>query len=157
MLQKAMIQKTGALLLTLLSLALLSLSAEALEFRSVAVPKAILYDAPSFAAKKIFLLSQYYPVEVIVNLGDWLKVRDAQGAISWVEAKQLSTKHTVIVSADSVELKQTADTASNLVATLQKNVVLEVVDAQANGGWIKVKHRDGAIGFVLVSSLWGVN
>ena len=63
---------------------LMPVSAFALEFRSVAVPKAVLYDAPSSAAKKILLLSQYYPVEIIVNLGDWLKVRDAQGSISWI-------------------------------------------------------------------------
>lgn len=152
-----MLQKASILLVTLISLALMPLQVSALEFRSVAVPKAVLYDAPSFSAKKIFLLSQYYPVEVIVNLGDWLKVRDAQGAISWVEAKQLSTKRTVMVSAESAELRLAADAASNLVATLQKNVVLEVVDATLSGGWLKVKHRDGTTGFVLVSSLWGVN
>lgn len=152
-----MLQKASALIAALFSLALMPLQASALEFRSVAVSKAVLYDAPSFSAKKIFLLSQYYPVEVIVNLGDWLKVRDAEGAISWVEAKQLSTKRTVMVRAGSAELKQTADIASSLVATLQKNVVLEVVDANMSGGWLKVKHRDGLIGFMLVSSLWGVN
>ena len=157
MLQKAKLRKVGTLLLALFSLALLPLSAVALEFRSVAVPKAVLYDAPSSVAKKIFLLSQYYPVEVIVNLGDWVKVRDAQGAISWVEAKQLSTKRTVMVSANTAELKQAADASSALVATLQKNVVLDVVDAQLSGGWIKVKHRDGVAGFVLVTSVWGAN
>ena len=155
MLAKAMMQKASVLLLALFTL--VPLSATALEFRSVAVPKAILYDAPSFVAKKIFLLSQYYPVEVIVNLGDWIKVRDAQGAISWVEVKHLSTKRTVMVSANTAELKQAADAASSVVATLQKNVVLEVVDAPLSGGWIKVKHRDGATGFILISSVWGVN
>ena len=131
--------------------------ASALEFKSVSVPKAVLYDAPSTAAKKILLLSQYYPVEIIVNLGDWLKVRDAQGSISWVEAKQLSSKRTVMVSAGSAEIKQAADAASALVATLEKDVVLEVVDSKLNNGWLKVKHRDGVTGFILISSVWGFN
>lgn len=131
--------------------------ASALEFKSVSVPKAVLYDAPSTAAKKILLLSQYYPVEIIVNLGDWLKVRDAQGSISWVEAKQLSSKRTVMVSAGSAEIKQAADAASVLVATLEKDVVLEVVDSKLNNGWLKVKHRDGVTGFILISSVWGFN
>jgi len=131
--------------------------ASALEFKSVSVPKAVLYDAPSTAAKKILLLSQYYPVEIIVNLGDWLKVRDAQGGISWVEAKQLSSKRTVMVSAGSAEIKQAADAASALVATLEKDVVLEVVDSKLNNGWLKVKHRDGVTGFILISSVWGFN
>jgi len=50
-------------------LVLMPVLASALEFRSVAEPKAVLYDAPSAAAKKTLLISQFYPVEVIVNLG----------------------------------------------------------------------------------------
>lgn len=131
--------------------------ASALEFKSVAVPKAVLYDAPSSSAKKILLLGQYYPVEIIVNLGDWLKVRDAQGSISWIEAKQLSNKRTVMVSANNAEIRLSADAASSLVATLEKDVVLEVVDVKLNNGWLKVKHRDGVTGFILISSVWGFN
>ena len=121
----------------------------------MAVPKAILYDAPSSSAKKILLLSQYYPVEIIVNLGDWIKVRDAQGSISWVEAKQLSSKRTVMVNINHAEIRQSAQASSALMATLEKAVVLEVVDLKLNNGWLKVKHRDGIVGYILISSTWG--
>ncbi len=140
-----------------LAMILMPVMASALEFKSVAVPKAILYDAPSSYAKKTLLLSQHYPVEVIVNLGDWIKVRDAEGSISWVEAKQLSDKRTVIVSKNQAEIRQAPDAASSLVATLEKDVVLEVVDAKLNNGWLKIKHRDGAAGYILISSTWGFN
>lgn len=136
---------------------LMPISALALEFRSVSVPKAVLYDAPSNAAKKILLISQYYPVEIVVNLGDWLKVRDAQGSISWVEAKQLSNKATVLVTVSRAEIRQGPDSSSSLVANVEKDVVLEVVEAKLNNGWIKVKHRDGASGYILISSTWGFN
>lgn len=144
-------------LATFLILMLMPVLASALEFRSVAVPKAVLYDAPSASAKKILLLSQYYPVEVIVNLGDWLKVRDAQGGISWVEAKQLSSKRTVMISTNNAEMRLAADAASALVATLEKDVVLEIADPKLNNGWLKVKHRDGVTGFVSISTVWGFN
>jgi SH3-like domain-containing protein len=148
---------TLPLLLVLLPvLALLPVTASALDYRSVAVPKAILYDAPSSAAKKVYLLSQYYPVEVIVNLGEWLKVRDAKGSINWVEAKQLSDKPTVLVTANA-EIREAADASSNLLATVEKNVALEVVDTKLNNGWLKVKHRDGLTGYILISSTWGFN
>jgi len=143
--------------LTLLSLVLMPLTVSALEFKSVSVPKAVLYDAPSSSAKKVLLLSQHYPVEVIVNLGDWLKVRDAQGSINWVEAKQLSNKRTVMVNTAQAEIRQSADIASQLLATLEKDVLLEVVDTKLNNGWLKVKHRDGVTGFILISSTWGFN
>jgi SH3-like domain-containing protein len=150
-----MYQVSKKSLVVSLILALLPLSAVALEYRSVAVPKAILYDAPSSSAKKILLLSQYYPVEIIVNLGDWIKVRDAQGSISWVEAKQLSSKRTVMVNINHAEIRQSAQASSALMATLEKAVVLEVVDLKLNNGWLKVKHRDGIIGYILISSTWG--
>jgi SH3-like domain-containing protein len=145
----------AACLMLLIGLA--STPALALEFKSVAVPKAILYDAPSAAAKKVRLLSQYYPVEVIVDLGDWLKVRDARGSISWVEAKLLSSKRMVMVTAKNAELRQSADAASALIANLEKDVALEVADEQLTNGWLKVKHRDGLTGFILISSTWGFN
>jgi SH3-like domain-containing protein len=141
----------------LLALALVPVSAAALEFLSVAVPKAVLYDAPSAAAKKTWLLSQDYPVEIIVNLGGWLKIRDAQGSINWVEAKQLSAKRTVLVTANSAEIRSQADASSSLVATVDKELVLEVADVKLNNGWLKVKHRDGVTGYISISSIWGVN
>lgn len=144
-------------LLVISLLALMPATALALDYRSVAVPKAVLYDAPSAASKKIFLLSQYYPVEVIVNLGDWLKVRDAKGSISWVEAKQLSDKRMVVVTANSADMRQAADAASSVVATVEKNVALEVLDTNPSNGWLKVKHRDGVTGYILISTTWGFN
>ena len=138
-----------------LCLALMPVMALALDFRSVAVPKAVLYDAPSSAAKKVLLISQNYPVEVVVNLGDWLKVRDAQGSLNWVEAKQLSNKHTVIVTANKAQVRLAADASSALVATVEKDVLLEVADVKLNNGWLKVKHRDGVTGYILISSTWG--
>jgi SH3-like domain-containing protein len=151
----SMIRSSKNLLIVLSTLALLPATASALDFRSVAVSKAVLYDAPSNAAKKVLLLSQNYPVEVIVNLGDWLKVRDAQGTLNWIEAKQLSNKRTVMVTASKAEIRQSADASSNLVATVEKDVVLEVADAKLSNGWLKIKHRDGVAGYILISSTWG--
>ena len=138
-----------------LAFMLLPFSAAALEFRSVANHKTVLYDAPSASAKKILILGQLYPLEVIVNLGDWIKVRDAQGAISWIEAKNLSPKRTVMVVAANAEIRAESNPASALLATLDKDVVLEIADARLSNGWLKVKHRDGITGFVLVTSVWG--
>lgn len=143
--------------IALIALMLSPTLAAALEFKSIAVPKAVLYDAPSGSAKKLLLLSQGYPVEIIVNLGDWQKVRDGQGGISWVEAKQLSAKRTVLVTAANAEIRSDAGAASTLLAKLEKDVVLEVADPKLNNGWLKVKHRDGIAGFILISSVWGFN
>ena len=119
-------------------------------------PKAVLYDAPSKEAVKLYILSGGYPVEVIVNLGDWTKVRDQLGSLSWIENKQLSSRRMVLVIAKT-DIKVAEDPASALVAIVEKDVVLEQVSPAIKNGWVKVKHRDGIMGFVQVASLWGVN
>ena len=128
--------------------------AVALDFRSVSDPAAILYDAPSIKAQKLFVLSQGYPVEVVVKLEGWTKVRDDTGEFAWIENARLSERHTVMVRVQSAEARQAANENSPVVFTAEKNVFLELVDLAA--GWAKVRHIDGATGFVKVSQLWGL-
>jgi len=134
---------------------LLAVQAQALEFRSVAISKAVLYDAPSTEAKKLYLIGSGYPVEVIVNLGEWIKIRDHFGTLSWVQGKQLSAKRTALIVGEQAELKQADEDGAPLVATLEKDVVVEIITASTKSGWIKVKHRDGLSGFVRTTAVWG--
>ena len=129
--------------------------ASALDFRTVAVSKAVLYDAPSAQGKKLYVIGQGYPLEVIVNLGEWTKVRDNQGGLNWIETKNLGTTRTLLVTQNAAELRQSADTNASLVAKLDKDVVLDLVET-AKGGWVKVKHRDGLSGYVLSTAVWGL-
>lgn len=138
-----------------LLMALMPGAASALDYRSVSVPKAVLYDAPSSQGKKLYVIGQGYPVEVIVNLGDWLKVRDNQGGLSWIETRQLTGKRTVLVTQDRAEARQSPDPASALVFFLEKDVVLDLIESSSNG-WVKVRHRDGLVGYVLASAVWGI-
>lgn len=125
------------------------------EFRAVSVPKAILYDSPSPQAKKLFILGQGYPVEVIVSLAEWVKVRDNQGGLSWIDAKQLSTKRTLLITASSVEIKLTPESSGVVVGRLEKDVVVDLIEP-AKVGWVKIKHRDGVAGFVPSNVVWGL-
>lgn len=130
---------------------------QALEYRSVAIAKAVMLDGPSANANKLYIVSFGYPVEVIVNLGDWLKVRDNHGSLNWIEAKALATKRTVLVTVDHTEIKQSADASSGLLATVDKDVVLDLLEANTKNGWLKVHHRDGITGYILSTSVWGAN
>lgn len=145
-------QHTKSLLIAGLFMLLPNLAAA--EFRAVSVAKAIVYDTPSAQGKKLYLLSQGYPVEVIVNLSEWVKVRDQQGGLSWIEAKQLSTKRTLLMLS-SVEIKQTPESSGVSLARVEKDVVVELLEPAKNG-WVKVKHRDGLSGFVQTSLVWGL-
>lgn len=130
-------------------------AAQALEFRSVAADAAILYDAPSVQSRKLFILSRHYPVEVIVTLDRWIKVRDASGSLAWVEAGKLSEKRTLLVTAELAEVRARGDANAPLVFQAERDVALELLEI-GSGGWVKVKHKDGQSGFIQVGQVWGL-
>jgi SH3-like domain-containing protein len=129
--------------------------AAAAEFRSIGEAPAVLYDAPSTRATKLYVASRSLPVEIISTDGAWVKVRDPLGGLSWVERKALAEKRTVIVTAPVADVRQRAEDAAPIVFQAQQSVVLELVETGA-AGWVRVRHADGATGFVRVSQVWGV-
>jgi SH3-like domain-containing protein len=137
-----------------LALLCLAWPAAALDYRSIA-EAAVLYDAPSAKAQKLFVVSRYTPVEVVVSVEGWLKIRDAEGSLSWVERRQVSDRHTVLVRAERAQVRTLADDKAPLAFEAEKDVVLDLLDA-GSGGWAKVQHRDGSTGFVSVKQVWGL-
>jgi len=127
---------------------------QAAEFRSVQEQVAVLYDAPSKAATPLFIVQRNYPLEVIVNLDAWVKVRDAAGALSWIEKKALGERRTLLVTGASAEARARPEEGAPLVFSAAQNVTLELVEA-APGGWLRVRHADGATGYVRAAQLWG--
>jgi len=126
----------------------------AADFRSVAENAAVLYDAPSAKAKKLYVVSHGYPVEVLVVVEGWSKVRDAAGELTWIESKQLSDKRTVMVRMPLAQVREAADDNAPVAFQAQQNVLLELLEV-ASGGWLRVRHRDGQSGYVRVAQVWG--
>src|SRR5690349_3735253 len=79
--------------------------AAALEFRCVGDNPAVLYDGPTTRSSKLYVVSRGYPLEVVVSVEGWVKVRDANGAFSWIEAKQLSDKRSVMVKVPVADVR----------------------------------------------------
>lgn len=137
-----------------LVLSLAALPVGAVEFRSVVEPS-LLYDAPSAKADPKFIIARETPVELVVNLGKWVKVRDSGGGLLWIERAKLAERRTVIVTAASAAVLKSAEESAPVVFEAAKDVVLELLEV-APVGWAKVKHRDGQIGFVRVTHVWGL-
>jgi SH3-like domain-containing protein len=114
-----------------------------------------MYDAPSLKAKALFVASKLYPVEVIVQVDNWTKVRDVAGDLAWVEKKNLSATRTVVVTAELADVREKADDGAPLVFQARKGVALEVVELGV-GAWAKVLHRGGQTGFVRANQVWGL-
>ncbi|MBI1942144.1 MAG: hypothetical protein HYS35_00645 [Betaproteobacteria bacterium] len=137
-----------------LVLFLISTGVRAADFRSVQEPAAVLYDAPSRAATPLFVVQRHYPLEVIVMLEAWIKVRDHAGALTWIEKKALGDKRMVLVTAPVLEARVRAEDGAPLAFSAAQNVVLELLEA-APAGWLRVRHTDGATGFARPAQVWG--
>lgn len=135
-------------------LALAAGTACAAEYRSIGANPAILYDAPSTKADKLFAVTRYYPFEVLVKLDQWTKVRDANGEVGWVENAALGDRATVVVTVPLADVRAAPDPQSPLVFEAYKQVLLDVVEPPANG-WVHVRHRDGQEGYIRTSHVWG--
>ena len=138
-------------------LALFAGLACAAEFRST-TEAAVLYDAPSVKSKPLYVLGRDYPLEVVVSVEGWLKVRDAGGTVAWLEKKSVSDKRVLVVRAGA-DILASPDASAAVVFKAEPNVLLELVDpdsATATPGWAKVRHRDGQVGFVRIAQVWGL-
>ena len=133
----------------------LSGGAFAAEYRTLGDRPAVLYDAPSNRADRLFVASRYYPFEILVKLDHWTKVRDANGEVAWVENKALGDQPMVLVTVPLADVRAAPNAQSPLVFEAYKQVLLEVIEAPVEG-WVKVRHRDGQQGFIRAAHVWGV-
>lgn len=136
-------------------LLLASAAAQAFDFKSVGPAPAILYDAPSMRGGKLYIAPRGMPVEVVSSYGEWVKVRDASGDMAWTEAKMLSPKRTVVVRTAGAKVRPTADESGIALMSADKGVLLELADPQVSA-WVKVKHKDGIIGYIKAIEIWGI-
>jgi SH3-like domain-containing protein len=142
--------------------ALAAPGAAAADYRAIGDPATVLYDAPSIKAKPLFVLGRDTPLEVIVPLEGWVKVRDVGGTIGWIERKALTDKRSLVVRVPLAEVLASADPGAPLVFRAESGVLLELAEpapsagATANPGWVKVRHRDGQAGFVRIAQVFGL-
>ncbi|MDR2112231.1 MAG: hypothetical protein LBQ62_03880 [Candidatus Accumulibacter sp.] len=134
-------------------LAVLSLPARSIDYRTVEAAT-VLYDTPNLKGAKLFVIRRDTPVEVVVPQGSWVKVRDAEGSLAWIEKKALADRRTIIVKAELAAILQKPEEGAPLSFEAERNVSLNYLETSP-GGWIKVRHRDGQEGFVRASQVWG--
>jgi len=136
------------------ALAIAAMPAASAEFRSTADTATVFYDAPSSKARPLFVVARAYPVEVMVTLSGWTKVRDADGSILWVEAHALGSDRTVVVKSRVAEVRAAPGDFAKVAFKVAQDVLLELVEVTPSG-WARVRHVEGGIGFVRTADIWG--
>ena len=145
------------MLLAASALGVMSSTAHA-DFRQTSADATVAFEGPSAKATKQYLYSRGTPVEVVVQIEGWLKVRDAQGALAWVEKKALVDRTNVQIKSPIADALAAPDVASPIVFRAENGVLLTLVTPQPpnSGAWAQVRHRDGQVGFVRVDALFGL-
>ena len=137
------------------------LGVAAADFRATSEPATVLYDAPSAKARPLFVYGRDVPVEVLVTVEGWTKVRDATGTIGWMPTRALAEKRVVVVRPPVADVRQAPEDNAPVAFRAEQNVILELADpaptpaASSTPGWVKVRHRDGASGFIKLAQVFG--
>ena len=132
-------------------------SAVAAEFLSVKNKSLILFEGPSASTKKKFIVTEGYPLKVIVSLKDWKKVEDHLGKISWAQVKDLESERTVITLKSQVTIYNKPSKNEAKLAYIDKLVALNLLSPMITDGWIKVQSMsEGVQGFIRAKEVWGI-
>jgi SH3-like domain-containing protein len=125
----------------------------ATEFRAVS-EATVLYDAPAVRGKKLYVAPKGMPFEVVISIEGWYKIRDRSGEMTWVEKKFTTDKRTVLAR-DRLAVREAADDSARVLIEVAPEVWLDLIDTPQSG-WARVRHRDGATGFVRASQVFGL-
>ena len=148
--------------LVLLAALLASGVAGAAEYRTTSEAPTLLYDAPSTKARPLFVYGRDVPLEVLVAVEGWTKIRDVGGAFGWIPNKQLAEKRVLQVRVSAADIRANPDEGAPLVFRAEQNVLLDLAESAtsaattATPGWVRVRHRDGQVGFVKVPQVFGL-
>jgi SH3-like domain-containing protein len=122
-------------------------------FVSVGDRPAILFDSPSQKGVKQFIVARATPLEVLVRIGGWTKVRDADGTIGWIENSAVGMKRYVSISSPTAQIRTMPNANAPVVTEAERGVLFEVTSKA--DGWLGVTHRDGQSGYVSVAQVFG--
>jgi SH3-like domain-containing protein len=116
---------------------------------------AILYDAPSTAANKTAVISAGYPLEVLVRVDNWLKVRDRTGDLLWIQSSDAQGKPSIIVTSPVANILEKPQPDAPTRYRVSEGVTLELSGDSDEPGWIKVRHPQGGAGYLSLRDIWG--
>ena len=137
-------------------------AASAADYRTTSEAPTLLYDAPSLKARPLFVYGRDVPLEVLVTVEGWTKIRDVGGGFGWIPNKSLAEKRMLLVRVAVADVRANPDDAAPLVFRAEQNVLLDLAESAtspattAAPGWVKARHRDGQIGYVRVNQVFGL-
>jgi len=140
-------------------LLLLARTVTAAEMVAIAGDDINMRSGPGTEHEVLWKLDSGFPVEVVTTKGEWLQVRDFEGANGWVHKKTTQKTAFAIVKANKgtdqqINVRQEPDPKAAVVARAGYGVVFKVLERK--DGWVRVEHGQGVTGWVDGRLLWGL-
>ena len=111
---------------------------------------------PSLKAEVVYQAHLGYPVEVAETKGDWVKIRDWQGKVGWVNRSLINQKiHTAVILPDRVNIRKGPGMKHPVVTQVRCGQVFKIF--QADKEWIKIGYyvENEDIGWIRKDCVWG--
>ncbi|MDY0390785.1 SH3 domain-containing protein [Desulfobulbus oligotrophicus] len=145
---------------TLILIAVLSVpaAAAAVDMASIVDNDINMRSGPGMQHAVIWKLDAGFPVEILSTRGEWVQVRDFEGASGWVHNKKIDRTPHMIVKANrgtsqQINVRSEPNINAAVVATARYGVVFKTLTTQ--DGWVQVLHEKGTTGWVDGRLLWG--
>jgi len=99
-------------------------------------------------------LGQGYPLSVLEEQENWLKVSDYEDDTGWVRKDQVADKPYMVVKRRMVNIRSGPGDNFPVVRQAQQGVVFRTLGKKDD--WVKVKHEEEDVtGWILRTLLWG--
>ena len=108
---------------------------------------------PQAKAEVQWELSRGYPLQVSGRQGAWIKVRDYESTLGWVQKSQTSNQGHHVVKARVANLRSQANDKSSIVGKLSQHEVVKTLGKRNN--WVQVQTSGGKQGWVSAPLVWG--
>ena len=100
------------------------------------------------------ILVKGYPLKVISEFDNWMKVRDFSGRVGWISKSQLSSEKYVITIVPDQYLYKFPTIDSKKIALVKKESLLKII--REHEGWLLLE-SDGVKGWITKKAVWGLN
>lgn len=127
-----------------------------LEHVSIAQDGVRIRAAPGLETEVYWLAFKDYPLQVLDQQGDWLRIKDFANDSGWVYAPLTKQERTFIVRVQQANLRAGPGINYEIVAQAVYGVVFQFLEVEAGvgGNWLHVRHQDGTRGWIHEKLLW---
>ena len=94
----------------------------------------------------------YYPLNILENSGNWLKVEDFEGDEGWIHKSLISRISTVITIKKKCNIRSGPGTKYDILFVSKEGVPFKVL--KKKGNWIHIEHAAGHRGWIHKSLVW---